>query len=242
MGGSFVSVGALRSLSPQTARPATPVFPAGKPWANPYIRQVTDLDHLWPVQLAAHTDLRDRLLAAYDEPQRGYHDRRHLAEVLTHVDALADRSSGVDRDTVLLAAWFHDAVYDGSRDDEERSAALAQDELRAVGVSPTVVAEVTRLVRLTADHRPATGDVAGEVLCDADLAILASDPERYAEYVAGVRSEYGHLDDATFRAGRAAVLRALLEKPALFHTDAARRSWEQRARANVERELAGLTG
>jgi predicted metal-dependent HD superfamily phosphohydrolase len=218
------------------------VFRGGKCLTKPYIRLVTDLGRHWPAQLAAHTDLRDRLLAAYDEPQRGYHDRRHLAEVLAHVADLAGCSSGVDRDTVLLAAWFHDAVYEGSRDDEERSAVLAHDELRAVGVSTAVVAEVTRLVRLTADHRPTTGDAAGEVLCDADLAILAADPERYAEYVAGVRSEYAHLDDATFRAGRAAVLRALLGKPALFHTDTARRSWEERARANVERELAELAG
>jgi predicted metal-dependent HD superfamily phosphohydrolase len=241
MGRAFLSVGAPRSLSAQTARLATPVFPSGKSSAKPYIRLMTDLQRHWPAALGAHSALRDRLLAAYDEPHRGYHDRRHLAEVLAHVEELAADAPEVDRDTVLLAAWFHDAVYDGSRDDEERSAVLAGDELRAAGVASDVVAEVARLVRLTADHRPAPGDVAGEVLCDADLAILAAGPDRYDEYVADVRSEYAHLDDTTFRAGRAAVLRALLEKPTLFHTDIGRRSWEQVARGNVERELDALT-
>ncbi len=80
------------------------------------------------------------------------------------------------------------------------------------------------------------------MLCDADLAILAAEPGRYAEYVAGVRREYPHVSDADFAHGRAAVLRDLLAKPTLFHTESARRRWEQAARANVERELADLEG
>jgi predicted metal-dependent HD superfamily phosphohydrolase len=101
---------------------------------------------------------------------------------------------------------------------------------------------VARLVRLTATHRPADDDLAGQVLCDADLAILAAEPARYADYVAGVRREHAHLSDAGFAAGRASILRDLLAKPALFHTAVARRRWEERARANVEAELSSLTG
>ena len=78
------------------------------------------------------------------------------------------------------------------------------------------------------------------MLCDADLAILAAAPERYAEYIADVRREYAHVPDDLFRPGRAAVLGDLLAKPTLFHTAYARREWEARARANVERELASL--
>ena len=99
---------------------------------------------------------------------------------------------------------------------------------------------MARLVRLTATHRPEPDDRDGQVLSDADLAVLAADEERYAGYVAGVRAEYAHVADDDFRRGRAAVLRDLLAKPALFHTAAARDLWEERARANVTRELAGL--
>ena len=83
-------------------------------------------------------------------------------------------------------------------------------------------------MRLAA-HRPDDDDVAGQVLCDADLAILAADPDRYAAYTAGVRREHAAVPDADFAAGRAAVLREtyLLAKPTLFHTDCARRRWEQ---------------
>jgi predicted metal-dependent HD superfamily phosphohydrolase len=203
---------------------------------------VEDLVDRWPVDGAEAARLRDRLLEAYGDPRRGYHDLRHLREVLGHLDGLLRQpvASSVDHLAVVLAAWFHDAVYDGGPDDEERSAALAEAALSEVGLTPPVVAEVARLVRLTRDHRPARGDLAGAVLCDADLAILASSPQRYDEYVGDVRREYASLDDTTFRRGRAAVLRALLSAPSLFRTPAAQEQWEEAARANVSRELAVL--
>jgi predicted metal-dependent HD superfamily phosphohydrolase len=194
------------------------------------------LVRLWPGHPApVDPQLRARLLEAYGGSDRGYHDLRHLSEVLEHVEELMDPDDPA-RDSVLLAAWFHDAVYDGQGDDEERSAVLAEREL---GGTP-YAGEVARLVRLTRDHRPAADDRAGQVLCDADLAILAAGQERYASYVAGVRREYAHVPDADFAAGRAAVLDDLLAKPTLFHTAAARERWERRARENVARELSGL--
>ncbi|HEX4977353.1 MAG TPA: hypothetical protein VFV40_05755 [Nocardioides sp.] len=197
----------------------------------------------WP--LTQGYGVRDRLLAAYADPRRGHHDLRHLAEVLDHLDVLLDEPVGpgtaeVDPDAVRLAAWFHDAVYDGRPDDEERSARLAREALTDAGVEPAVVDEVVRLVRLTATHDPGDGDRAGAVLSDADLAVLAAEPGRYAEYVSGVRREYLHVPDAEFRRGRAEVLRGLLAAPALFRTATGRRLWEERARANVERELGAL--
>ncbi len=197
---------------------------------------MTDLADRWP--LPDRPEPRDRLLAAYGDERRGYHDLTHLAEVLDHVATLADEAADVE--AVVLAAWFHDAVYDGAADDEERSALLATEELTAAGLGPDRVAEVARLVRLTATHRPAQDDRNGQVLSDADLAVLAAGEERYAGYVAGVRAEHAHVADADFRRGRAAVLRDLLAKPSLFHTAAARTLWEQRARANVARELTAL--
>ncbi|MEO9324427.1 hypothetical protein ABFT23_13110 [Nocardioides sp. C4-1] len=180
--------------------------------------------------------MRDELLAAYADPSRGYHDSVHLAEVVGRVDELADAGVAFDRLPVLLAAWFHDAVYDGERDAEERSAAWAEEALPAL-VGDDVVAEVARLVRLTETHRPADDDANGCVLSDADLGILAAPAERYAAYVAAVRAEYDHLDDATFAAGRRAVLDDLLAKPRLFHTPYAVEQWEAAARANVAAEL-----
>ena len=197
----------------------------------------TRSDLPWPLTDAEA--LRAELLAAYGEPSRGHHGTRHLAEVLARLDELAAAGTAFERTPVLLAAWFHDAVYDGERDAEERSATWAEDALPA-HADPATVAEVARLVRITEHHRPEPDDANGCALSDADLSILAAGRERYDEYVAAVRTEYAHLSDEVFAAGRADVLRALAATPALFRTAYGHQRWEEAARANMARELAAL--
>lgn len=192
----------------------------------------------WPGPEEAGADLVRR----YAEPHRRYHTVDHLSEVLDHVGELAAEAD--DAEAVLLAAWFHDAVYDPSGGDgnEERSAELAERVLTQAGRPAETVAEVARLVRLTATHDPAEGDRNGAVLCDADLAVLAADPGRYAAYAAAVREEYAAVPDEAFRRGRADVLRRLLGLPALFHTRRGRERWEEAARHNLAAELMLLEG
>ncbi len=175
------------------------------------------------------------LLRRWSEPHRRYHDTEHLATVQSIVDELGGPA------VVGLAAWYHDAVYDPrSADNEERSARLAVDALTALGVARSEVDEVARLVRLTAGHDPADGDVNGARLCDADLAVLARPAEGYDRYAAAIREEYAHVPEDAFRAGRAAVLRHLLDLPALYRLPALRDRWEEPARANLRRELDAL--
>ncbi len=185
--------------------------------------------------------LRRELRARYGEPHRRYHDGRHLDAVLAAVDELAGEAD--DLTAVRLATWFHDAVYDPTRSDNEAaSARLAERLLPAYGVDEQRVAEVGRLVRLTATHDPEPNDRDGAVLCDADLAILAAARPAYDAYVREVRAEYGQLSDAGFAAGRAAVLRGLLGRDRLFRTRTGYRRWERAARTNLSRELAALAG
>jgi predicted metal-dependent HD superfamily phosphohydrolase len=194
---------------------------------------VSDPLERWPL---ADLELRDALLAAYDDPGRGYHDTLHLTEVLDRLDELSAAGLAFDPTVAALAAWFHDAVYDGERDAEERSAVWAEEALAGTPYA----AEVARLVRLTETHDPGADDEAGQALCDADLAILSSGADRYDTYVAGVRREYAYLADADFASGRAAVLHDLAGRDRLFHTAYGRERWEPAARANLERELAQL--
>ncbi|MFD7731767.1 hypothetical protein ACFV6F_15425 [Kitasatospora phosalacinea] len=181
------------------------------------------------------------LLARWAEPQRRYHTTTHLEAVLDRVDELAAHAD--DPDAVRLAAWFHDAVYRPDRsENEERSAALACRALREAGLPEPLVHEVDRLVRLTTDHHPAPGDRNGEVLCDADLAVLGGRAEAYDAYAAAVREEYSFVPPDAFREGRAAVLRHLLALPALYRTPEAHARYDARARTNMHRELAALEG
>ncbi|MFD3820967.1 hypothetical protein [Streptomyces sp. NPDC058625] len=183
----------------------------------------------------------DNLFNRWQEDQRRYHTVAHLTAVLDRVDELAAYADDVD--VVRLAAWFHDAVYLPDRsENEERSARLAERALAEAGVPEAKVAEVARLVRLTVTHDPADDDPDGQVLCDADLAVLASPPSAYAAYTAAVREEYHFVPGDAFREGRAAVLRRLLDLPHLFRTPYGREHWEATARYNIGGELEMLTG
>lgn len=183
------------------------------------------------------------LLDRWAEPQRRYHTVDHLRAVLDRIDELTDQGGeGGELELVRLAAWFHDAVYRPDRsENEERSAALAEKALTEAGLTAHEVAEVARLVRLTITHDPSEGDINGELLCDADLAILAAEEGTYGGYTRAIREEYAFVPDDAFREGRAAVLRQLLSLPRLFHTPYGAAAWETRARRNLETELKSLT-
>lgn len=205
-----------------------------------------DLLAAWIQLIARHTadpgatGAGQRLLHAWADPRRTYHCMAHLRDVLSRVDELAAYAD--DPDAVRLAAWYHDAVYAGLPDDEERSAQFAEGDLTELGVSPAMVSEVARLVRMTVTHDPAPGDRNGETLSDADLSALAVPGEQYRRNTADIRAEYTHIPDEVFRKGRVQVLVALLESPALFRTDHGHRQWEDAARANMRAELADLGG
>lgn len=185
-------------------------------------------------------DVGAALLGRWGEPHRSYHDLSHLRGILAGVDALEGFAD--DPDAVRLAAWYHDAVYAGQSDDEENSALLAESDLTDLGVDPAFVAEVGRLVRVTITHDPAAGDHNGQVLSDADLAVLAVPPADYQHNTARVRAEYGHVSDADFGLWRGRMIEAMLAGPSLYRTDEGRRLWEDAARTNLKAELAALSG
>ncbi|SLJ91797.1 DUF4031 domain-containing protein [Arthrobacter sp. P2b] len=190
----------------------------------------------WDAIMPGHDALFLDLLDRWSEPHRRYHGCTHLLSVLESLDLLTDPADPPR--TVLLAAWFHDAVYRGiAGEDEEESARLAEDRLSAAGLPDAEVAEVARLVLLTSDHRPGAGDGDGALLCDADLSVLGGEPDDYARYLAAVRQDFAHIGDADFAAGRAAVVRHLLELDPLFHTERAQELWLAAAHRNLKGEL-----
>jgi predicted metal-dependent HD superfamily phosphohydrolase len=194
--------------------------------------------------VAAEADLAAAgaaLVGRWSEPQRHYHDVTHLTAVLDVVDRFADLARQPDR--VRVAAWMHDAIYDprAPGDQNERdSAELAVHILIPLGAEGAD--DVARLVRLTAGHVTGADDPDGELLCDADLAILSADEDRYTAYAAAIRREYAHVPDEQFRAGRARVLTELLDQESIYRHAALRIAWEQRARANLIREIGVLAG
>ena len=144
-------------------------------------------------------------------------------------------------DTVYLAVFFHDAIYDASSTtNEQDSAELATSFLTANNVTGSVIQTVEQLILATAAHLQKTTALDAEWFLDADLAILAAEPETYSQYVLAIRQEYSESSDATFRAGRLRFLETILDAPYLYRTDILRERFEVSARANLQNELAQL--
>jgi predicted metal-dependent HD superfamily phosphohydrolase len=207
---------------------------------------VNDLDASWQSAWAAagwaapgHA-LLDDLLQRYSEPQRHYHTLQHLSECLAQaprVAALAERPG-----EVLIALWFHDAVYDiGHRDNEARSAVMASAAVRAAGGDDEAAQRVHDLVMATEHHAlPVTRDA--QVLVDVDLSILGAAPIRFDEYQRQVRDEYRHVPELLFRSKRREVLEGFLQRPRIFNTEAYAGELEAQARSNLRRSIDQLGG
>lgn len=204
-------------------------------------------------QLTAQVaELGESLLQAWEQPHRAYHHSGHLSQMLADLDRLyAHRmQAGSTPLALILAAWFHDAVYEGAPGEDERrseqlaiasleplvtAGLLSGDELQMVRllVRATATHELPESANLPAGYEPA--DI--QFFLDADMAILAADSARYRRYLRGVRSEYSHFDDEAFRAGRTTFLRSILGRERIFLSEQALKLWEEPAQANLRAEL-----
>jgi predicted metal-dependent HD superfamily phosphohydrolase len=182
----------------------------------------------------------DELVAAYLQPARQYHTLEHIAQLLRQLEEHGD--AVLDRDAVALAIMFHDAVYDPVRQDNElQSAALAQARLTSLACEEALVAKVVRFIKAT-QHGQAfdIGDPDLALLLDLDLSTLAAAAKDYSDYAKAIRREFAHVPDALYRRGRRQILEGFLARERIYRTEPLRALWEERARANIIGEIAGL--
>jgi len=183
-------------------------------------------------------DLFDDVIGRYSEQHRRYHTQRHLEECFEVLDAVrgeAERPAEVE-----LALWFHDAVYDPRRhDNERRSAEWARSVADRAGLDTLVGERVAALIMATRhDATPVGADSC--VLVDVDLSILGAEAQRFDEYERDVRAEYDWVPQAVFRRERRKILEQILGRERIYSTQRMRESHEARARENLTRSLTTL--
>lgn len=184
------------------------------------------------------SELLVQLQRRYGEAQRHYHTQQHLSECFsTYTLLAADAESPAH---IILALWFHDAIYDvQGHGNEQRSADWASAALRAAGVSPDVAERIHALVMVTRhDAAPVTQDE--KILVDVDLVILGAERNRFDEYERQIRAEYAWVDEALFCSKRGAILQAFLDRPHIYHTALGRARFEVQARENLQRAIKDL--
>lgn len=115
--------------------------------------------------------------ADHRDPQLVYHDLAHTEHVVYAAEKISRRSAIPERlvELAMISAWFHDIGYMADpKNHEIVSAHMAEDFLRARGVSPDDIREVKDAILSTrVPQRPYT--LLGRILCDADLYTLAED-------------------------------------------------------------------
>jgi len=189
--------------------------------------------------------LKTELSALYRQPGRHYHGVTHIEALLALLDA--HRAALSDPQAIEAAIWFHDAIYDSRRSDNEaRSAALAAEKL-SPAVEPARLSRIAAMIEATATHAlPEFDDEAARhdaaLFLDMDLSILGAPKAAFDSYEAAVRREYAWVDDKAWRSGRAAVLKKFLARPHIFHTEAFRERFEAEARKNIQRSISALIG
>lgn len=178
------------------------------------------------------------LLLRYSEPHRAYHTLLHIVNTLDEFAQL--EHGGKNANAVILATWFHDAIYDTTaKGSEEASAELAKTAMRKLGLLLKMGKEVERLILATM-HAAAPTDADAQMLVDVDLAILGKSEKEFDAYEVDIRKEYAWVPEAEFRSRRAEILQGFLDRPTIFSTDILRTKYEQSARKNLERSIRQL--
>lgn len=183
-------------------------------------------------------DLYLQLVACYSEPHRTYHTIQHLNECLKHLESMCSLADHPDE--VEVALWFHDAIYDTTKkDNEKRSADWARESVLAGGVSSEKADRIYELIMATLHNAVPVGRDA-EILVDIDLGILGSKADRFAEYEVQVREEYSWVPESLYRAARRKILEQFESRESIYSTKPFRSKYEARARDNISRSLAHL--
>lgn len=176
------------------------------------------------------------VLRRYREPQRSYHDVAHLDQILF----LAQQQQWVHPKESLLTLFYHDAIYDPHRqDNEQQSAHLAEAQLSCWLTEPRV-ARIKRWILATQHHQCPTDDRDLAQILDIDRSILTAEPEAYLRYTQQIRQEYSHIEEEQFQYHRGEFLNQMLSRSHLFCTDILGAAAESRARQNIQNELAML--
>jgi predicted metal-dependent HD superfamily phosphohydrolase len=182
--------------------------------------------------------LYQEIVGKYQEPHRHYHTLQHLDECLQFFAEL--RHLATNPGEIDLALWFHDAIYDPSRhDNEQLSAEWARSSVTDAGITSSIADRIYELVLATRHHaKPDAVDT--KILIDVDLAILGAHQERFHEYERQIRNEYAFVPEPLFREKRAEILRGFLGRQTLFNTPLFIERYEQQARFNLNRALEVL--
>lgn len=176
------------------------------------------------------------IISNYSVAGRHYHNLQHLEALLQLQQQYA--SAIRDNNTLQLAIFFHDLIYDVKKGDNEEQSALAA--IRFLEPLPCPAEKIAAYIRATKTHQNPDHDEDLDYFLDFDLSVLGASAEAYKAYTAQIRQEYRVYPDMLYKPGRRKVLQHFLGLPFIYKTNIFREKYEAQARVNLQNELREL--
>jgi predicted metal-dependent HD superfamily phosphohydrolase len=144
----------------------------------------------------------------WNESHRSYHTLNHLNDLIDQINENKSKFSERQYEKLLLAALFHDCVYDPMKSDNEEKSADFLMECATDKSNPDVL-EVKQMILDTKSHQSTTN--LSESFNHYDMNIVERDFDQLLDWENGIHEEYKAYGDA-YKEGRLKFLESLLDK------------------------------
>lgn len=147
------------------------------------------------------------ILNIWNESHRHYHSQDHLLDLLDKINEKRSNLSQKDYEKLVIAALFHDIVYDPmSNQNEEMSAKFLIDS--ALDKNNTDILEIKQIILDTKTHEPTTK--LSEIFSEMDMDVVKGDFEKLLEWERGIGEEYKAYGNL-YKEGRLKFLESLMD-------------------------------
>jgi predicted metal-dependent HD superfamily phosphohydrolase len=171
----------------------------------------------------------------YKNTNRFYHTLSHISNMYHQILCVKDEIN--DYDSTIMAHYYHDIIYDPTKqDNEEVSAKIASERLRSISFPNDKHNQCINIILATKSHS-FSEDHDTNLFTDTDLSILGQSSEEYSNYCSQIRKEYSMYSKELYNQGRKKVIIHFLKMDRIFKTDYFYLKFENTARQNMENEL-----
>ena len=183
-------------------------------------------------------DIFSKLVNVYSSEGRHYHNVCHIQAMLAFLEQHQENIKSFQ--TLFLATWYHDAIYDSKSQSNERdSAEMMKKDMSFLGLPEDIIHSIYGLILATQRHEQKIQDTDESLFLDADLSILSSSEHVYATYSANIRKEYSWVSEEEYKKGRRGVLHHFLQRDTIYFSDVMTAN-DLIARKNIEHEISQL--
>ena len=179
----------------------------------------------------------NRIVDLYNNPNSHYHTLTHVSTLLQLIDE--ENVSIENRITLILAAFYHDAIYNAtSSKNEEESAKILRTDFNKINIESEIIDLAIQFILDTKTHQSTHS--LSQLFLDMDLSILGVESEAYLAYTKQVRKEFKCFPDLIYRIGRKKFIQKTLAQPFIFYNDNFRNKLEKKVIENLTNELKTL--